>query len=192
MLRNMNSRHSKVTDWGLSHLAIGRSSTVLDVGCGGGRTIAKLAALTDAKVFGVDYSAASIAVSSKFNRRLIGSGRVEIRQASVSELPFANDTFDLITAVETHFWWPDLSDDTREVFRVLKAGGRFLIIAEVYRGSMVRNARLVEKHLPKAGLKLMTIDEHRALLQEVGFREIEIDAVSERGWICCNSVKPGK
>jgi len=43
LLRNMNTRHSRVTDWGLSHVKIGPRDTVLDVGCGGGRTIGKLA-----------------------------------------------------------------------------------------------------------------------------------------------------
>jgi hypothetical protein len=43
ILRNMNSRHSRLTDWGLGFVAIGGQSAILDVGCGGGRTIAKLA-----------------------------------------------------------------------------------------------------------------------------------------------------
>lgn len=190
VLRNMNTRHSKVTDWGLSRVAIGRNSAILDVGCGGGRTVAKLAAMTNAKVIGVDPSAASIAVASKLNQHLINSGRVEIRQASVSDLPFAEATFDLITAVETHFWWPDLPNDVGQVARVLKAGGTFVIIAEVYRGSTARNARLIEKYLPAVGLKLMTVDEHRSLLEENGFGEIEIAVVSDRGWICCKAAKP--
>jgi SAM-dependent methyltransferase len=190
VLRNMNTRHSKVTDWGLSHVAIGRNSTILDVGCGGGRTIAKLAAMTNAKVVGVDPSSASIAVASKLNEHLINSSRVEIRQVSVSDLPFAEATFDLITAVETHFWWPDLPNDVGQVARVLKAGGTFLIIAEVYRGSTARNARLIEKYLPEVGLKLMTIDEHRSLLEENGFGEIEIAVVPDKGWICCKAAKP--
>jgi ubiquinone/menaquinone biosynthesis C-methylase UbiE len=53
----MNSRHSKVTDWGLSHVSVEKNATVLDVGCGGGRTISKLAAIvTHGKVYGVDFS----------------------------------------------------------------------------------------------------------------------------------------
>jgi SAM-dependent methyltransferase len=57
VLRNMNSRHSKVTDWGLSHASIGKQDIVLDVGCGGGRTVSKLAAIaTQGKVYGIDHS----------------------------------------------------------------------------------------------------------------------------------------
>ena len=186
----MNTRHSKVTDWGLSHVAIGRNSTILDIGCGGGRTIAKLAAMTNAKVVGVDPSSASIGVASKLNKHVINSNRVEIRQVSVSDLPFAEATFDLITAVEAHFWWPDLPTDVGRVARVLKPGGTFLIIAEVYRGSTARNARMIEKYLPEVGLQLMTVDEHQSLLEENGFGEIEIDVVSDKGWICCKATKP--
>ena len=103
--------------------------------CSVAMLFSKLAAMTNAKVVGVDPSSASIGVASKLNKHLINSNRVEIRQVSVSDLPFAEATFDLITAVEAHFWWPDLPTDVGRVARVLKPGGTFLIIAEVYRGS---------------------------------------------------------
>jgi len=49
----MNRHHSKLTDWGLSHVEIEKTDTILDVGCGGGRTISKLAAMaSDGKVHG--------------------------------------------------------------------------------------------------------------------------------------------
>jgi hypothetical protein len=38
-LWTMNSRHSKLTDWGLTHISISKHDTILDVGCGGGRTV---------------------------------------------------------------------------------------------------------------------------------------------------------
>jgi len=116
----MNARHSKVTDWGLGHVAVGKGDTILDVGCGGGRTVSKLAAIaSEGKVYGVDYSEESVVASKRTNARGIDAGRVEIRQGSVSQLPFPDGMFDLVTGVETHFWWPDLPGDMREVFRVL-------------------------------------------------------------------------
>jgi ubiquinone/menaquinone biosynthesis C-methylase UbiE len=125
----MNSRHSKVTDWGLSKITIRKQDIILDVGCGGGRTVDKLAAIaTEGKVCGLDFSPASVAFAKKTNRRWIDAGRVEIQEGSVSHLPFADDKFDLVTAVETHFWWPDLPADVREVSRVLKPHGLFIIL----------------------------------------------------------------
>ena len=134
-LWSMNRRHAKVTEWGLGHIAIQPGDTILDVGCGGGRTIARLAAAaTDGKVYGVDFSEESVAASRRANARMVEAGRVEIVHGSVSKLPFPDATFDLVTAVETHYYWPDLPADMREVLRVLKPGGMFVIIAEAYKG----------------------------------------------------------
>ena len=106
----MNISHSGLTDWGLSHVRIEKQFTILDVGCGGGRTIRKLAALaTEGMVCGVDYSKGSVAASRAKNARSIETGHVEIKQASVSQLPFAENRFDLVTAVETQYYWPDLN-----------------------------------------------------------------------------------
>jgi SAM-dependent methyltransferase len=191
VLRNMNARHSRVTDWGLSHVAIAREHSILDVGCGGGRTVANLAALaTQGKVCGVDHSRESVAVASKINQPWIAMGRVEIVEGSVSHLSFPENTFDLVTAVETHFWWPDLPAGMREILRVLKPGGKALIVAEVYRGADSKMSALAEKYLPLSGMKLFTAEQHRELLASAGFSEVEIATDSRKGWIACIGAKP--
>jgi SAM-dependent methyltransferase len=126
-LWRMNSSHSKLTDWGLRHISIDTHDTILDVGCGGGRTVAKLADIAKlGKVYGIDHSGESVAASKKHVAQYITLGRVEILNGSVSQLPFSNNMFDL-TAVETHFWWPNLPGDMREVF----VGGTLIFIAEL-------------------------------------------------------------
>jgi 2-polyprenyl-3-methyl-5-hydroxy-6-metoxy-1,4-benzoquinol methylase len=100
----MNSSHSGVTDWGLKHVRIEKDFKILDVGCGGGRTIEKLAAVApEGVVHGMDYANGSVAASRAKNTKLIKEGRVAIQQASVSQLPFAENTFNLVTAVETQY-----------------------------------------------------------------------------------------
>jgi SAM-dependent methyltransferase len=191
VLWNMNSRHSKVTDWGLSHISIEKHYTVLDVGCGGGRTVSKLAAdATQGKVYGVDYSKESVAVANRTNRQWIGTARVEIREGSVSQLPFSEDVFDLVTAVETHFWWPDLPADMREVLRVLKPGGRLIIIAEVYRGAKTVTAKMAEKYLPLSGMTLLSVNEHRELFANAGYSDVQVIEEAGKGWICGIGRKP--
>jgi ubiquinone/menaquinone biosynthesis C-methylase UbiE len=186
----MNARHSGVTDWGLSHISVKKQFTILDIGCGGGRTVSKLAAVvTEGKIYGVDYSTTSVAVASKTNREWIKRGRVEIREGSVSHLPFATATFDLIVAVETHFWWPDLPGDLRELRRVLKPGGELAIIAEVYKSASTKTARLVEKYLPVTGMKLLNPDEHRDLLINAGYSNVQITTEPRNGWIFANGEK---
>ncbi len=190
ILRNMNSRHSGVTDWGLSHIKVGRQFIVLDAGCGGGRTISKLAIAADeGKVYGIDYSPDSVAVATKTNQAAIKAGKVEILNGSVSKMPFAADMFDLVTAVETHFFWPDLPNDLREVFRVLKPRGTFVLIAEVYKGANTVAARFCEKTAPQTGMTLLTLDEHRTLLETTGFREVAVANEPDKGWVCCTGRK---
>lgn len=191
VLWNMNSRHSKVTDWGLSHTSTGQNDTILDVGCGGGRTVSKLAAIaTQGKVYGVDFSGESVAFASRLNKQWIDTGRVEIREASVSQLPFSENVFDLVTAVETHFWWPDLPSDMCEVLRVLKPGGALIVIAEVYKGANTVTAKLAEKYALLSGMKLLTANEHRELFTNAGYADVQVIAEPGKGWICGIGKKP--
>jgi SAM-dependent methyltransferase len=184
----MNKRHSGVTDWGLSQFNVGARDVVLDAGCGGGRTVAKLAARASAgKVTGIDYSADAVAWARRYNRHAIARGQVAIEQASVSQLPFADGTFDLVTAVETHFWWPDLSNDMREVFRVVKPGGRMAIIAEFYIGP--KYEKYVERLKRVTKMALLTAEDHRALFVNAGFGDVRIIENQKKGWIFCVGTK---
>jgi ubiquinone/menaquinone biosynthesis C-methylase UbiE len=186
VLRNMNSRHSKVTDWGLSHASIGKQDIILDVGCGGGRTVSKLAAIaTEGKVYGIDHSAESVAMAIRTNKQWVDIGRVEVREASVSRLPFSDGAFDVITAVETHFWWPALPTDMREVLRVLKPGGRLIMIAEVYKGAKAFTSKAVERYSEKTGMALLSVEEHRELFIDAGYSDVQVITESSKGWICC-------
>ena len=189
-LWRMNKSHSKLTDWGLAHATIESRFTVLDVGCGGGRTISKLAAMAaQGEVHGIDYSEESVAASRRHNAQAIQAGRVEIHLADVGKLPFPDNTFDLVTGVETHFWWPDVAAGLREIRRVLKPGGTLILIAEVYKGADALVSRMCEKSAPITGMKMLTIDEHRDLLASVGFADVRIDALAAKGWITAQGRK---
>jgi ubiquinone/menaquinone biosynthesis C-methylase UbiE len=190
-LWRMNLSHSKLTDWGLEHVSIGNHDSILDVGCGGGRTIQKLAAMAaQGQVYGIDHSGESVATAKRTNARLIESGRVEIRLGSVSSLPFSDGMFDLITAVETHFWWPSLQTDMREVFRVTKPGGKLIVIAEIYKGATTLAARIVEKHASETGMTLLSVDEHHELLGNAGYSDVQVVEKRDAGWICATGRKP--
>ena len=65
-------------------------------------------------VTGVDYSELSVQRASRENRRAIQEGRSEILQADAANLPFAENTFDLATAIETIYFWPNPEAGLRE------------------------------------------------------------------------------
>jgi len=188
--RAMNLTHAGVTAWGLSHVAIEPHWRILDVGCGGGRTLSTMAErATRGHVDGVDHALASVATARETNADLIRAGRAEVHQASVSQLPFPDGSFDLVTAVETHYYWPDFARNLREVRRVLRPGGRFLIVAETYKGRrMDWLYRPVMRFVLRATTYL-SLDEHRAALTSAGFENVAIDEDRPRGWMCALAMK---
>jgi SAM-dependent methyltransferase len=185
----MNMSHSSLTDWGLKHVLIEKGFTILDVGCGGGRAIQKMAAIaTEGMLYGVDYARGSVAASRGKNAQLIKAGRVEIRRASVSKLPFPDDKFALVTAVETQYYWPDPIDDMREILRVLKPGGTLIIIAESYKGGRYDKLQRPAMKLLKS--TYLSVDEHRELFSTAGYTDVRMFEARKEGWICGTGRKP--
>ncbi len=189
VVKAMNLSHGAMTDWALEQVPVPRDVAILDIGCGGGRTIQKLAAMApEGKVFGLDYSPTSVEVSRNPNAQEIESGRVQIEPGSVAALPFPDRSFDIVTAVETHYYWPDLSANVREVLRVLQPGGRFVLIAETYRGGPFR--LLYGVVMPLLGAAFLSDDQHRNLLTQAGFTEVATQHKSGKNWILATGRRP--
>lgn len=179
----MNLGHSKLTAWGLQHTSIEEHFIVLDVGCGGGRTVRELAKIaTEGKVYGVDFSERSVAVSRRTNKRLIQAGHVEIRHSSVSSLPFSDDMFDLATAIETYYFWPDVVSDMQEILRVLKPGGKLMIIGEAYKGGKYDDRN--QKWGELGDMIYHSVDELGALFSAAGYVDVQVFEEYDKGWIC--------
>jgi hypothetical protein len=101
--------------------------------------------------------------------------------------------FALATAVETHFYWPDLPADMREVLRVLKPGGALVIIAEVYKGGKYdRRVQKFAELMQSFGLPYvnLTVDEHRELFSKYGFTDVQVMEEYDKGWVCGIGKKP--
>lgn len=185
--KQMNESHRQLTEWALTHVIIDSAHSILDVGCGGGATVSRLAASApSAMVHGIDYSSACVDTARRTNATLIQEGRVSIDRASVSALPFELSSFDLVTAVETHYYWPDLQNDLREIIRVLKPDGQFIIVAEAYRGR--RLDWIYRPAMRVLGGAYMTPGQHRDAMTAAGFRSVEV-VQHPKGWMCAVGIK---
>jgi len=195
MLSGMNRGHATLTEWGLKHISIEKDFTILDVGCGGGKTVQKLALLApDGRVFGIDNSGKSVQVSKKINHQLIQEGRVEIRHSSVSQLPFSDNTFNLVTAVETHYFWPNPINDMHEILRVLKPGGNLLIIGEVYKGGNyeMKNPKFLK--MATRGEVNMTcpgVEDFDAMFAQAEYTNVSVFEEIGKKYICAKGDKRG-
>ncbi|MGN1138550.1 MAG: class I SAM-dependent methyltransferase [Ruminococcus sp.] len=180
MIRNMNKNHFEVTGWGLSHWDFKPTDITLDIGCGGGMAVNRISKMVQ-KAYGVDYSELAVNKAEKLNKKQIKSGKAEFCQASVSHLPFDDNMFDVVTAVETYYFWPDKLNDLKEVLRVLKSGGKLLMVFEMCR--VEDNPDKWQEVEELINIKSVTEQEITDILKEAGYVNIKTDVVPEKSWL---------
>ena len=167
MLSFMNYTHAPLTNWGLKFVDVQDGWTMLDVGCGGGFTIRRLLKRSkDAKVYGIDISEESVAKAKKVNAEVLDK-QVFVTLGSAEKLPYEDGKFNLVTAVETVYFWPNLPNCLQEVRRVLKSGGKFAILVEVV-DSDSKWTNVVE------GMTAYSPEDLKKLLDEAGLTQTEI------------------
>ena len=187
MVNGMNGgSHAALASWALNALQIPQEGMILDIGCGGGANVSRLLARSPrSKVTGVDHSSVSVEKSSKVNADAIGKGRCEIREANVAALPFKDSAFNLVTAFETIYFWPDIEKSFAEVGRVMAPGATFCIVNED--DGLSGNNEKWEKMIE--GMHTYTPDELRAHLNAAGFNDITVHRNESKHWLCVTAVK---
>ena len=174
MLRyGMNYGHRILSDFAFAHLSLsGKETDVLDIGCGGGYNIAQfLKRLPKATVQGLDYSQKSVETSLQYNRKAFNQGRCLVRQGNVAELPYEAESFDVVSAFETIYFWPNIQDCFRGIHRILRPQGRFMVV-----GDMPELAKQWSQGSPL--MRVYTIDEVKSMMEKAGFSDIQVHNTS--------------
>ena len=184
MVSMMNLCHGPLARWGLSFLHIAPDAAVLDCGCGGGANMKKLLKKCPGGVVkGIDYSPVSVEKARKVNAQAIREGRCTVLQGSVADMIFASDWFDAVTAFETVYFWPGLPQCFREVCRVLKPGGTFLICCEC--SDPEKDSKWPDRI---DGMTVYRDTQLKDALEQSGFRDIRVHK-NGMGWLCVTAVK---
>jgi len=156
------------------------SISILDIGCGGGSFIKFLTKKNhNYGLFGLDHSEEMVVLSQTVNIEPVKNGQAFIEVGSVANLPYDNDTMDIVTANETVQFWPDISGSFSEIYRVLKKGGCFFII----------NRFPPEDSKWWRMAKLKNENDFKNTFENTGFTNIEIDIITKKGWITAKSTK---
>ena len=142
----------------------------LEIGFGSGIFIKKY--ISDvSRIAGIDHSEDMVTLASDINRKLVESGKAEFRQGFASSLPWADNEFTVVAAIEVFFFLDETEKTLKEIFRVLKPGGRLIIEMGFNKDDGVDH----KKHINKFNLKLYSGEEMKKLLKEAGFTDIVID-----------------
>ena len=133
---------------------------------------------------GIDYAEVSVDSASRVNQKAVQSGRCHISCASVANLPYDGEQFDLVTAFETVYFWPGLSQCFGEIHRVLRPGGMFLICNECS-GDTHKDDKWI-RAIP--GMTIYPDHQLKDILAQAGFSDIQIHK-NKKGWLCVTARK---
>ncbi len=186
MLSGMNREHAAVSAWGMAHLEGEDPHAIAELGCGGGSNAAALLErFPSAVLTAVDYSREAVSKTARMCAAEISEGRCRVLQGDVSDLPLAEESFDLACAFETVYFWPGPVESFREVFRILEPEGTFLIVNEsdgLDEGDR-KWLSLID------GLAIYTEEELVRCLKEAGFSEARADRMPKKHWLCLKARK---
>lgn len=170
VIKSMNEEHQNISEFAFECVDVNDGDEILDIGCGGGVNIAKFHKLTSKNVDGLDYSEVSVSETIKRNKEFVESGKCNVIQADVTDMPIENDSYDLVTAFSTIFFWPDIVETFKEVLRIIKPNGHFLI-AQGTDGTDLED----EEWADSVGkLNVYTAQELEKYLLDAGFRSVNV------------------
>ncbi len=164
-LLRMNEAHAPVRALGFRNIEWKPGMEILDLGCGGGAAIAEMLDLSEnSRICGLDHSLTSVEQTKERNRAYLGD-RVQVVQGDVGSLPWESNSFHLVTAIESVYFWPDPAGAFREIYRVLKPEGICMVMCESCNPD-------VGWPDPYHNITIYLPEELKQFLQDAGFQNI--------------------
>lgn len=159
----------KLSLWAIKQTTISDNYRILEIGYGGGSTIKNLLALNkNLEIHGIDISKESYRAAQRVHSDSIRKGSVQLKIGNVENMPYQNNYFDRIFAIQTHIFWKDIKKSFQEVYRVLSSNSTLIIASEKEK---------IHYHMTD----YRTSHEFSQLLTSIGFSKIE--EKQNRNWI---------
>jgi ubiquinone/menaquinone biosynthesis C-methylase UbiE len=163
----MNNGNKLINEWTIAELDLQEFDYVLEIGMGNGYFVKDILVKPGIRYEGIDYSEIMIGEATKMNHSFIEENKVHFTLATANKMPFADDTFTKIFAVNTIYFWGDAAKELQEIKRVLQSGGRFVL--------SIRNKESMQ-HMPftEYGFVKYTCEELTDVLAKNGFKVINV------------------
>jgi ubiquinone/menaquinone biosynthesis C-methylase UbiE len=169
MAVSMNRSNSDLNRETVDLLDIKPDDRVLEVGFGGGSAIGLMThAVESGLVAGIDISESMVRRGRAKFREFVSTGRVELKRADASQIPYETGYFDKACSVMAVFFWREPVACLKEINRVLKGGGRMVLA--------VRSKEWMDKFPPaRHGFAVYSDDQLWRLLDEAGFSDVHTE-----------------
>jgi ubiquinone/menaquinone biosynthesis C-methylase UbiE len=177
---SMENGHSDVTKQLLDQVAFPSGSEVLDVGCGNGWLVREMIARGASFGMGVDISAEMITVARA------GSNSIDYSNSSKQELYLVSNgekiarpdkSFDVITNVESLYYYPDPQQALIEWFRLAKDNGYLTIMMDLYKESIATHNWIEALDVP---VHLFSKADLKEMLSTSGWTLISMSQITDR------------
>jgi ubiquinone/menaquinone biosynthesis C-methylase UbiE len=147
-----------------------RPSRALDLGCGAGHASFAMARGGASRITAFDPSAEMLAVVAR-EAAARGHGALDTQVGSAESLPFADGTFEIVATRYSAHHWTHVPQALTECARVLKPGGRLVVIDVIAPEELVLDTPLqvIEFLRDRSHVRNYRISEWGGMLRAVGF-----------------------
>jgi SAM-dependent methyltransferase len=164
---SMEHGHGPVGKQAIALMQVAVDSRVLDVGCGSGWATRLLAEYASrGRVTGIDISDEMVTVARDSSR---SHPNTDFEVASAEQLPFPDNEFTQAFSMESLYYYRNMTKALKEIQRVLKPGGAFFAVVDLYRENEATHQWIDDLKVP---VELLSIDEYRSLFIDAGFVNI--------------------
>jgi ubiquinone/menaquinone biosynthesis C-methylase UbiE len=164
---SMERGHRPVGEQAIATMNVPKDGRVLDIGCGSGWATRLLAeSASEGRVTGIDISDEMIQLAREQSK---DHSNVDFEVASAEQLPFADAEFTHAFSMESLYYYRDLPKALKEINRVMKAGGLFCAVVDMYWESPATHQWVESLKVP---VQLLRVEQYRSLFQNAGFTNV--------------------
>jgi len=165
----MNMGHKSIYENVAKVLELQPEDDLLEIACGNGYFLKKYASHVHS-VAGLDLSELCVKLATKKNKDRVTAGTAEFVQGDASQLPWEDNKFSAATVMGSFPAFPKPSESLKEMYRVLRPGGRAVVGIEWN----AEDGKDHSKDVKKYGYHIWAEGEVRAMMKEAGFSEVSI------------------
>jgi tocopherol O-methyltransferase len=159
-----------------------RPQNILDVGCGIGGSSLYLAEKFGARVTGITLSPVQ-ANRAKERAQAAGlAANTDFQVANALDMPFADNSFDLVWSLESGEHMPDKQKFLQECYRVLKPGGKLILATWCHRPinivnplSSIETKQLQDIYRVYCLPYVISLPEYTEIVTGCGFKDLQVD-----------------
>jgi ubiquinone/menaquinone biosynthesis C-methylase UbiE len=169
----MNRQNRPMYEDTIQALKPNDTDRILDIGCGNGYVTGLIARRHPCTLMGIDPSESIIKAAQR--RRKPG---ITFQCGAADSIPVPAESFDKVYTINTVYFWPNLGDGMKEIWRVLRPGGLFV-------NTFYANAFLDKLSHTQVGYRRIPVAELRRAAEDAGFSMTIAPIVDGAAWLAC-------